>query len=82
MTRPDFGWHEVEHEGVKLTCRYIAPGLTMSDLVSIYDEAEKKAAPNDHLAGDPSKWPITRGVSAVTEAILNAVYGPSADAGL
>lgn len=74
MERPDFGWHETSHEGVKLTCRYVAPGLTMSDLMRIFDEGEAKAEPHDYLSGNPTKWPKVRGINAVTEAILDAIY--------
>ena len=75
MARPDFGSHEVEHEGVKLTCRYAVPGLTMQDLVRIFHDAERQAEPHDQFSGDPAVWPTVRGVSAVTDAILDAVYG-------
>ncbi len=72
--RPDFGYHEVYHEGVKLTCRYQAPGLTMQDLMTIFEGAEKECGPTDYLSGNPSEWPSARGVNAVTNAILDAIY--------
>jgi hypothetical protein len=74
MTRPDFGWHEIEHDGVKLTCRYVAPDLTMQDLVKIFVDAEAGFKPGDRFSGNPAKWPNARGIAAVTDAILNAVY--------
>lgn len=74
MARPDFGMHEIEHHGMKLTCRYVAPGLTMQDLTMIFERAQAEAGPSDHLSGNPSKWPDVRGVAAVTEAILSAIY--------
>jgi len=74
MARPDFGWHETYHEGVKLTCRYVAPGLTMQDLMRIFKDAKKEADPTDHLSGNPSKWPDVRGINAVVNAILDAIY--------
>lgn len=75
-SRPDFGRHEIVHDGVKLTCRYIAPGLTLHDLVVIFADAYKKAEeePGAYLAGNPAKWPNVAGVTAVTEAVLNAIY--------
>jgi hypothetical protein len=75
MARPDFGEDVKYHEGVKLTCRRIAPGLTLHDLTMIFDRASKEARPEDHLSANPSKWPTVRGVNAVTEAILDAIYG-------
>lgn len=75
MARPDFGMHRIEHQGVALECRYIAPGLTLSDLTRIFEQAKKEAKPGDEYAGNPSLWPDVRGVRAVTDAILNAVFG-------
>ena len=74
MNRPDFGWQETYHAGIKLTCRYVAPNLTMSDLTKIFEEARSQATESDHLSADPSKWPDVCGINAVTEAILNAIY--------
>jgi hypothetical protein len=75
MARPDFGLHETEHQGIKLTCRNIAPGLTLHDLTMIFERATKQANPGDEYAANPAKWPTVRGVQAVTDAILDAVYG-------
>ena len=77
--RPDFGIKIVELDGMSLACRYIAPGLTFEDLSRIFHAAEDAAEPSDHLAGDPMKWPDNRGIHAVTEAILSAIYGPEGD---
>lgn len=77
MAIPDFGWDEQDFHGTKLTCRFVAPGLTFSDLYRVYTEAEKDLQAGDALRGNPSKWPGARGVKAVTEAVLAAVYGPS-----
>jgi hypothetical protein len=74
---PDFGMHETEHQGVKLTCRYAAPGLTMQDLMEIFHKAHDDPS-NSHYAGNPSKWPDNAGVIAV----LDAVYGAIRDRGL
>jgi len=75
LARPDFGMHETEHQGVKLTCSYVVPGLTMSDLVQIFHDAERQAEPHDQFSANPAVWPTVRGVSAVTDAILDAIYG-------
>lgn len=75
MERPDFGEDVRHHQGVTLTCKRIAPGLTLHDLTMIFETAEKQAGPHDHLSGNPSKWPNVRGVKAVTDAILDAIYG-------
>lgn len=78
MSRPNFGDHIVEHESggrkIQLSCKYVAPGLTFSDLMDAFHEAESHLRPDDHLSGNPSKWPGHRGVHAVAEAILNAIY--------
>ena len=47
MARPDFGMSRVEHEGVVLECRFIAPGITMSDLMTAFHKAEEACGPND-----------------------------------
>lgn len=71
---PDFGIHEIDHEGTKLTCKYIAPDLTFQDLMKIFDKAERQFRSGDNWSADPSKWSNARGVRAVADAILNAVY--------
>jgi hypothetical protein len=70
---PDFGENVVEHDGVKLSCRYYVPGLTLHDLVMIFERAHNDPN-NNRFAGDPSKWPDVAGVKAVTDAILEAIY--------
>ena len=77
MSRPDFGRHKDEFHGTIMECSFVAPGLTLHDLTMIFQRAKNEAAPGDELRGDPSKWPDVRGVYAVTEAILNAIYGTS-----
>jgi hypothetical protein len=77
--RPDFGEDEKWHLGVRLTCKRVAPDLTLQDLVRIFEDAKKMAGPSDHLSANPSKWPDVRGVIAVTEAVLVAVYGRDTD---
>lgn len=67
--------HKIEHEGVKLECAYAVPGLTLQDLCRIFHDARDAAGPHDYLSGNPCKWPDTRGVIAVTDAILDAIYG-------
>lgn len=75
MSRPDFGMHVVYHGDTALSCRYIAPGLTMYDLVQIFAKARDNFV-NSEYAGNPSRWPTFAGVSAVTDAILDAIYPP------
>lgn len=72
---PDFGMHTVYHEGTPLVCRYVAPGVTFSDLEKAFYEAEKGFRPGDQYAGDPSKWPAARGILAVMHTLLTAIYG-------
>lgn len=72
--RPDFGMHLVEYEGMTLACRYVAPGLTMQDLTRIFSAARAEATEGDHFSADPSKWPDMRGIIAVTDALLDAIY--------
>lgn len=74
MARPDFGTLTSVHEGVKLECRAIAPGLSLHDLVVAFGRAKSEAAPNDRYSANPSKWPDVRGINAVAEAILTAIY--------
>lgn len=79
MPVPDFGEKIVDHEDaiygtIKLSCKYMAPGLTMHDIMMAYYEAEKGCSPGDQFAGNPAKWPGARGVSAVLDLVLKAVY--------
>lgn len=77
MARPDFGKHQVKTHagGITLECSYVAPGLTMQDLSRIFHEAKAQAEPGDQYAANPAKWPDQRGITAVTDAILDAIYG-------
>jgi hypothetical protein len=68
---PDFGMLRQEGLGGVLECRAIAPGLSLHDLTMIFEQAAKDGNP---IAGNPSEWPTVRGVKAVAEAVLNAVY--------
>ncbi len=75
VSKENFGEATIDyHEGVKLSCKNIVPGLTLHDLTMIFEKAKKKAEPGDEYGGDPSKWPDVRGITAVTEAILEAIY--------
>ena len=74
MKRPDFGMIYSEHEGVTFSCRALAPGLSMHDLMAIFHEAEEELQPGDRYSGNPAKWPNSRGIRAVVDAILNAIY--------
>lgn len=79
--RPDFGEHleDFESGGYKTTlaCKYIVPGLTFQDLSRIFHDAKAKAEPGDEYAGNPARWPDERGIYAVVEAMLDAIYPPS-----
>jgi hypothetical protein len=72
MPRPDFGMARdavvLGDRQIVVERKLVAPGLTLSDLVSIFQRATK--APSDL-----SHWPTVNGITAVTDAILNAVYG-------
>lgn len=57
---------------VTLEAKCIAPNLTLHDLVKIYTEASKGPTASE-TAGDPSRWPVSLGVLAITDAI-NAAY--------
>lgn len=71
MTKwPDFGKHQYESDGVVLECDYIAPGLTLSDLTSIFIAA--KVTGNEY-AGNPSEWPDVKGILAVLESVYTAL---------
>jgi hypothetical protein len=76
MSRPDFGMN-YKHldDGVQVGARLITPQHTLHDLVMIFERAKNEANPGDELAGDPSQWPEVRGVRAVADAILDAIYG-------
>lgn len=75
---PDFGVDRIEWRGTYLECRRVAPGLTMRDLINTYADATKDCTPADDLAGNPSKWPVTRGVKAIVDSMLKAVYADGA----
>lgn len=62
------------HQGVVMECRAIAPGLSLHDLVMAYEKASKSPE-CDSLSGNPGKWPTVRGVEAVAEVLLSAIYG-------
>jgi hypothetical protein len=71
---PDFGEVKTNFRGTVLTCRAVAPGLTLQDLVQISENAKAEAGPGDAAAGNPSRWPEVRGVKAVVDAVLKAIY--------
>lgn len=78
MAIPDFGEHVVDFESggysTKIACKYMAPGLTFQDLTKLFNEAEAQAAPHDSLSANPAEWPTHRGIMAVVDAVLKAVY--------
>lgn len=75
LPRPDFGINTIEIQGMPMTCRYIAPGLTLHDLTMIFERA-KKDPRNNPIAGNPSLWPEVAGVQAVVNAVLDAIFEP------
>lgn len=70
---PDFGMLRTESMGVILECRAIAPGLSLHDLIVVFEAAKSEAKPGDEFAGNPSKWPDIRGIKAVTAAVVRAM---------
>lgn len=70
---PDFGENKTTHGGVTLTCKNVAPGLTLHDLVMIHENAAAESKPGDCLSADPLKWPVVRGVDAVVTAIMKSL---------
>lgn len=75
-----YGKHRVEHEGMTLECNYFVPGLTLHDLTMIYERASKSEGVSEY-AGNPSDWPVVRGVKAVAEACIEALSVTSTDSG-
>lgn len=71
---PDFGMLQTEVHGITLECRAIAPGISMQDLVHAYSQASEATEPGDQYSGNATKWPVYRGVKAVADMILDAVY--------
>src|SRR5258708_21836567 len=75
---PNFGMNVTENllpdgKSIQLSCRYKVPGLTMHDLMMIFEKG-KNHPDNSHYAANPSLWPDVRGLSDVVNAILEAVY--------
>jgi len=72
----DFGTkiEELEENGrkIQLSCKYIAPNLTLHDLMVIFNAARANTKPGDQFSGDPGKWPDVKGVRAVAEALTEA----------
>lgn len=55
---------------IELECRYMVPGLTMHDIMRIFESAESAWKPEDDLSANPSKWKNFRGVTAVIDAVV------------
>ena len=72
---PDFGVLNSEFQGVKMSCPAIVPGLSLQDLMMVFEEAEKAAGPRNSLAGNPSEWPNVQGIKAVAQAVAVAMIG-------
>ena len=71
--RPDFGIKRTTLDnGLVLECRYVAPGVTMDDIVRVFEAARKEAEPCDEFSANPSKWPNMRGLDAVTDLLVSA----------
>jgi hypothetical protein len=73
----DFGESVAHHEGVRLTCRNIAPGLTLHDLAQAFEAAKNEAKPGDEVAGNPSKWPELRQIVRVQHG--SHLYGTNSE---
>lgn len=75
MARPDFGMARDEHvlgdRRIVVESKFVAPGLTMSDLVGIFEQATKSPEV-DAFSDNPSLWPTHRGIAAVADAINTA----------
>jgi hypothetical protein len=56
---------------VVLKTRYVVPGLTLKDLMYIFEEASEKA-PVSAIAGNPNYWPVVKGIKALVKAINEA----------
>lgn len=68
----DFGVIRTEVNGMALEAKAIVPGMTLHDLVMMFDTASKSTNA-DSLAGNPSNWPVVLGVGAVVDAVLEAL---------
>ncbi len=73
-TVPDFGKLQSTVHGVLIECKAAVPGLSIHDLVMVFEKAKREATPADNLAGNPSRWGDVRGVKAVVDAVLAAIY--------
>ena len=71
----DFGEAHTDFHGVDLSAKALVPGLSLSELVNMFEDARKEAAPADSLSANPNLWPDVRGIRTVVEAVLTAVTG-------
>ena len=69
---PDFGTKIEIFQGMELSCRYYAPGLTLQDLTEIH-EAAYNHPENNRFAGNPGLWPSVRATKAVADAVIKAM---------
>lgn len=60
-------------DGVELESKAIVPGLSLHDLVCIYDDTKAATPTEDDFSADPGKWPAVRGINAVVERVLEAL---------
>lgn len=77
MIKKDFGSKNEPFEiepghKINLYCKCIAPGLTLGDLMSVFNEAKSQAPSGSEFDVDFSERPDVRGVKAVTERIIAA----------
>jgi hypothetical protein len=68
----DFGLVTTEFEGLTLGAKAIVPGITIQNLVNIYEHAYTQG--ND-LAGNPGEWSTVRGINAVVDTVFEAING-------
>lgn len=80
MSIPDFGYvsdwlvdEKGRHDPIEMRAAAVAPGITLHDLCMAFTRAEKQAKPGDEYSGNPAKWPMVRGVSAVVDALYKAI---------
>jgi len=79
MTKKDFGETVTEIPGIgPVSCKNVAPGLSLQELLKAYEGASKTYTPEDLLSADPTRWPVVRGIMGVVDRI-NKAYEDEAD---
>lgn len=60
-------------DGTTSEYRMVVPGLTLHDIVMVFENAKNKAKSSDRVAGNPTVWPEVRGVKAIIATIIDAL---------